>query len=398
MSTLRPARGTATAAPAREARPRPAEAGTRRAYWWQGREGRRYCALVYALGMLGLVFVFSSSFPHAGRPNSGADPSYFFRHHLVYFLLGLAAMLAVSSLRPLTLARGASWLMAGSVGLLLLLFVYGVRIGGSLNWMEVFGVRFQPSELVKAAYVLFMAMMVARGSRGGDNAKRIGLMVALTALLVIILLKQKDLGMAVLIMGIALGMALLGGMKLHWWSLLFLAVSAVGFAAAWTEPYRRARLLAWIDLAHHRSGVGYHVYGMLISLARGGVPGSGLGMSPDKWRTLPVPHTDSIFCVIGGELGLWGGVGVIALMALLGLWAFGIARNAPNRLGWFLAAGSGLALFLQAFINIAVATATVPVTGLTLPFISYGGTSLISCMILAGLVLSVAGEREQAEG
>lgn len=370
----------------------------RRVGWWEGREGRRYGALVYALGMLGLVFVFSSSFPQAGRPSSGADPSYYFRHHLVYFLIGLAAMLTVASLRPAQLARWAAWFMGGSTVLLLLLFPFGVRVGGSLNWMEIAGFRFQPSEIVKTAYVLFMAVTVASLSRGGNNTRRLGILVALTGLLVLVLLKQKDLGMAVLLVAIALGMALLGGMKLRWWSLLFFAVTALGLAAAWIEPYRRARILAWLDLPHHRSGVGYHVYGMLISLARGGVTGSGLGMSPDKWRTLPVPHTDSIFCVIGGELGLWGGVGVIVLMALLGVWAFTIARACPHRLGWFLAAGAGLALFLQAFINIAVATATIPVTGLTLPFLSYGGTSLISCMTLAGLVLSVAGERERAEG
>jgi cell division protein FtsW len=161
------------------------------------------------------------------------------------------------------------------------------------------------------------------------------------------------------------------------------------------EAYRWARVVIWWDLPHHRGGVGYHVYGMLISLARGGVLGSGLGMSRDKWVTLPVPHTDSIFCVIGGELGLWGGLGVLALMTLLGVWAFDIARRSPHRLGWFLAAGSGLALTLQAFINIAVATAAIPVTGLTLPFISFGGTSLIACLASAGLVLAVAAERAE---
>ncbi len=221
MSTLRPARGTATATPAREARPRRAEAGVRRVGWWEGREGRRYGALVYALGMLGLVFVFSSSFPQAGRPSSGADPSYYFRHHLVYFLIGLAAMLTVASLRPAQLARWAAWFMGGSTVLLLLLFPFGVRVGGSLNWMEIAGFRFQPSEIVKTAYVLFMAVTVASLSRGGNNTRRLGILVALTGLLVLVLLKQKDLGMAVLLVAIALGMALLGGMKLRWWSLLY---------------------------------------------------------------------------------------------------------------------------------------------------------------------------------
>jgi cell division protein FtsW len=117
-----------------------------------------------------------------------------------------------------------------------------------------------------------------------------------------------------------------------------------------------------------------------------------LGFSPDKWIALPYPHTDSIFCVIGGELGLWGGIGLIALIALLAIWAFAVARHCPHRLGFFVASAAGMMLALQGFLNIAVATASMPVTGLTLPFISAGGSSLISCLLTAGLVLSVAAE------
>jgi cell division protein FtsW len=117
-----------------------------------------------------------------------------------------------------------------------------------------------------------------------------------------------------------------------------------------------------------------------------------LGVSKDKWTTLPVPHTDSIFCVIGGELGLWGGITVIVLMMLLALGAFHVARRASTRLGWYLAASTGMALALQGFINIGVATALLPVTGLTLPFISHGGSSILSCLLATGIILAVAAE------
>jgi len=211
---------------------------------------------------------------------------------------------------------------------------------------------------------------------------------------VLLLLAQSDLGMAMLVLGVALGMALLAGVRGRYLLGLVLGVLAVAAVLVRPNPdsYRWARIASWLHPEEHLRGGGYHVYNMLIALARGGPGGAGLGMSPDKWRNLPVPHTDSIFCVLGGELGWWGAAGVIALMALLALWAFGIARRCPHRLGWFLAAGMGLTLALQGFLNIAVATALLPVTGLTLPFISAGGSSIICCLLATGVVLSVAAE------
>ena len=124
----------------------------------------------------------------------------------------------------------------------------------------------------------------------------------------------------------------------------------------------------------------------------------GLGMSPDKWKGLPVPHTDSIYCVIAGELGLWGAVGLLVLIVMVAVLAFKIARRSNSRMGYFLAAGIGISLALQALVNIAVATAVIPPTGLTLPFISAGGSSLVSCLIGAGLVLAVARHNQKQAG
>ena len=398
MTTPRPTRGTAIAAPAREARPRTAApgAGARASGgppptgWWALPEGRRFFMLVYALALLGVVFVFSSSFPRAGRPTSTDDPFYYFRHQLVALVLGFVAMMIVSRLSLRQLQWGSLGAMAVGMLLVLALFKFGTTVNGARNWMSFGPIRFQPAELTKVAYIGFMATLMACRSSFRERWQPLAWMGGVTALLVLVLIKQNDLGMAMLIMGTALGMAILGGMKLRYWFPSLLGILTLGLLAAHMEPYRWARLQAYWDLENHRSGVGYHVYGMLISLARGGPLGTGFGMSRDKWTTLPVPHTDSIFCVIGGELGLWGGLGVIALLTLVVVWAFQIARHSPDRLGWYMAAGSGLALGLQSFINIGVATATIPVTGLTLPFISYGGTSLIACLLSAGMVLAVA--------
>ncbi|NLO73446.1 MAG: FtsW/RodA/SpoVE family cell cycle protein, partial [candidate division WS1 bacterium] len=363
MTTLRPAREQTITAPVREPRARlgSSTGAVVHAYWWQWADGRRYFLLVYALALLGLLFVFSSSFPRASRPTNAEDPFFYFRHQFFALVLGMVLMLVVSHLR----LRHLQWLsligMGAGMLLVLSLFKWGVTVSGACNWLSIGGVRFQPAELTKVAYIGFMAYLLAYRSHFRVKWRPLAWMVGGTLALVFILIKQNDLGMAMLIMGIALGMALLGGLKFRYWILLLSAIAGLGLLAARMEEYRWARIEAWLDLANHRSGVGYHVYGMLISLARGGPFGTGFGMSREKWTTLPVPHTDSIFCVVGGELGLWGALGLIVLMTLLSLWAFHIARTSASRLGWYLAAGSGLALSLQAFINIAVATAPIPV-------------------------------------
>ncbi len=380
--------------PARElaARGR-AQAAPRERRSWLTPVGRRYFLLVYGLVIIGLVFVFSSSYPQAGRPTEqGGDPYYYFWVQLRYALAGLLGMLLVARIRIEHLARLAPWGFALGWLLMIAAAIWGGRVHGAACWLR-WPVPWQPSEFAKVAYLVLVAGCLARGPLPRESVGRIWLPVfALTAGMVFILLWQRDLGMAMLIVGFALGMALVGGMRWVYWVPLALGAGAAGLVLAWTQPHARVRLEAWLHPEEHVPGPGLHVYSMLIALARGGLGGQGLGFSPDKWTTLPFPHTDSIFCVIGGELGLWGGIGLIALVAFLAIWAFAVARHCPHRLGFFVASAAGMMLALQGFMNIAVATASMPVTGLTLPFISAGGSSLISCLLTAGLVLSVAAE------
>lgn len=360
---------------------------------WLGDGGRRYFLLVYALAILGLVYVFSASFPLAGRPTaSGGNPYYYFTRQLLFVGGGLILMLIVSRLPVRILAWLSVPALLVGAGLMIATLFVGYQIGGSRCWFP-WPLPWQPSELTKVAYVVFLALVLARKPLREENGMKVVLLVlAVASALALILMLQSDLGMAMLVLAIALVMLLLAGLQLRYWVPLLLGVVGVGVFLASLKPYRWARIEAWLHPEEHLQGAGYHIYNMLIALARGGPLGAGLGMSPDKWTSLPVPHTDSVFCVLGGELGLWGGVGVIVLMALLALWAFNVASQSRDRLGWFMAAGAGAALALQGFINIAVATATIPTTGLTLPFISSGGSSLVSCLLAAGVVLAVAAE------
>ncbi len=355
-----------------------------------GPMGRRFLVVVYGLVILGIVFVFSSSFPLAGRPTAGygdGDAYFFLKSQLKHAGYGLLGMVVVSLL-PLKLIERLSR-PAFLIGLIAMAAaaLLGREIGGARRWL--WGI--QPSEFAKVAYVATVALYLARGPMNGKNLYTVVLpIVVATGLMVGLLIKQSDQGMAMLVLMLALALAFLGGARLRYLVPIALSVLAAGISFALTKPYIVMRIKAWLRPEEYIHQAGYHIYSMLIAIARGGLFGSGLGMSPDKWKTLPVPHTDSIYCVIAGELGLWGALGVLCLVVLLAALAFRIGRSSNSRLGLYLAAGIGVALTLQAFVNIAVATAVIPPTGLTLPFVSAGGSSLVSSMVAAGLVLAVA--------
>ncbi len=274
--------------------------------------GRRYFLLVYALVVFGIVFVFSSSFPRAGRPTPGHGDAYsFLKSQLLFAGLGLLAMWGMSYLSPIRLARlRRPGLLIGLI-LMVVAIVWGRSVGGARCWLW----GFQPSEFAKLAYVIFCAATLAQGPVNWENRRPVILpLVAATAAMVVLLVEQSDQGMAMLIILLALAMALLGGARLRYLGAIAIGVAGAGLGFAAIKPYIWTRILAWLSPGDYLQGPGYHIYNMLIALARGGFTGMGLGMSPDKWRTLPVPHTDSIYCVIGGELGTWGAVAVLVSM------------------------------------------------------------------------------------
>jgi cell division protein FtsW len=374
---------------------------------WLTPLGRRYFLLVYGLVVLGLVLVFSASYPFAGRPTlHGNDPLHYFRLQLGYALLGLVLMLGVAKVRPRALIAW-SWVPGAALGfgwaLMVAAILYGHITGryvnGSCAWLP-WPVPWEPSEFAKLAFIVFVASRLAAGGpprrREQSGPIWIPIMGATVGTSVLLML-QQELGTALVIILVTLGMALIGGMRLRTWVPLTAVVGLLSLGVARAVPHAWHRFAVWLHPEKYLQGAGLHVYNMLITLAHGGVVGQGLGVSPEKWGALSERFTDSIFCVIGGELGLGGGVGIIALMVLLAVCAFQIARRCPHRLGFFIASGVGLSFAVQGFINIAVATASMPPTGMTLPFISYGGSSILSCLLGAGLVLAMAAD-EPARG
>jgi len=307
----------------------------------------------------------------------------------------------VSLIPPKLVRRMAPWAFGGGALLmgLALFSPWGVTLGGARRWLDLPGLPvFQPSELMKVAFIILLAHFLARRDEGEDEASTsFGWVIVLAAGIGGLLLLQRDQGMATIYSAIAFAMLLFAGMNL--WRLVPLALAAIGAALviAYQEPYRWRRIMAFIDLENAPPDDRYHILNMLIAQARGGITGMGLGMSPDKWRSLPAPHTDSIFSVIGAEMGLIGALVVLAAVALLTWRGLRIARRSSSAFGFYVAAGVATMLCAQSLAHIAVNTSCMPVTGLTLPFISGGGTSLLSASIGAGLVLGVSRYRRRGE-
>jgi len=351
---------------------------------------RRLFLLVYALTVAGIVFVFSASFAVASR--HGGDGYAYLKSQSQFALAGLVLMVAVSYLPLRWLQKLAFPVFALGCALMLAAALWGHEVRGARCW--IWG--FQPSEFAKVAFVVYLAALFARPlhaprHRGYETHKRVMVKATLAAAFVCgLLLLQSDQGMAMLVLAITFGMLYLGGMHRGLLTAGGLLAGGAGLIVASCKPYIWTRILAWLHPERYTDGPGLHIYSMLIALAKGHALGQGLGFSDGKWRTLPEPYNDSIFCVVGGELGLWGALLLLGGIVLLAVLAFDIARRSPSAMGWYAAAGCGMALVLQGLIHIAVTTNSIPVTGLNLPFISAGGSSLISSMMAAGIILAVS--------
>lgn len=363
----------------------------------RGPMDRVYFLLVWALMVTGIVFVFSASFPTAGSPDAAmvaGNPYHYLVRHSLYVALGLAAMIGVSLARPAMIRQAAVPLFVLSL-VLMVMAVYspwGVSHGGAPRWLNLPGLpEFQPSELGKFTMIMLLAGVLARKDEKRDNPGTVYAAVMLvTAVVVGILLMQRDQGMATIVSFIMVSLLLFAGMKKR--VLIPLVAGGLGTALfiAYQTPYRWRRIMAFINPEEAAPDDAYHILNMLAAQARGGITGAGLGMSQDKWGALPAPHTDSIFSVIGGEMGIIGGIAIIIAVMMLAYRGMYIARNARTPYGFYLATAVTAMLCLQSLAHIAVNTSCMPCTGLTLPFISGGGTSLLSAAIAAGFVLSVS--------
>ncbi|HET9438195.1 MAG TPA: putative lipid II flippase FtsW [Gaiellaceae bacterium] len=344
--------------------------------------------LTLGLVAFGLVMVYSAT--SASAALGDGDPMSFLKRQAVYALVGVVFMTLAARFDYHRLRYVAPPLVLAALVLCAAVLVLGPPINGARRWFIVGPASFQPSELAKLALCLFAAAYLARRKPPqtfGQLAKPLGILTAVFAGLIVV---EPDLGTTITLCGMMLAIFLVAGVPVR----LLLAAStlavAMGLIATWIEPYRRARVFSFLDPWSDAQGAGFQIVQATIGIGSGGITGAGLGEGVGKVSYLPEAHTDMIFAVIGEELGLIGATLVIAAFALLVVTGFRIAMRCQDPFGKLLAAGITALVGGQAAINLAAALGIAPLTGIPLPFVSYGGSSLVVLLTGVGVLLNIA--------
>ena len=337
-------------------------------------------SLPILLSVIGLFFVFEASYVRSF--GEFRDSFHYFKIQAVWILLGIGIMTILSYLDYHKLYYGAFFLMLVNIFLLFwCLFRY--RDKGKRRPPMDF--RFQPTEMAKLSAIIYLSSWFITKER-----KRFYSFIIPLGLLMFLIILQPDMGTAFIIFLLSIIIYFLAGIELHY-LLLLVPFSGISFyLLAKSSPYRVKRLLAFFDPKADPLGITYHINQILISLSNGGLFGQGFGSSKQKHLYLPEAHTDSIFAIIGEEVGFLGSFILICLFIFLIVYIFRIAEKAPDRFGRLLAGGIIAFFAVQTIINLASMVHIIPLTGVPLPFISYGGPNLLLSFALMGIVLNVA--------
>jgi cell division protein FtsW len=349
--------------------------------WW-------LLAIVATLVTIGTVMVFSAT---TGMEPGGTGANAYLVRHLIFIGLGVIAMFVLMHIdyhlwRPLSMPA-----ISGTLVLLLLVLVMGTEVYGARRWFDLGVTQAQPSELAKPALVIYLAAwLCGQGSRlqhWGVGLLQFG--VVLGSLIGLVML-EPDMGTSLVLATIGIGMMFVAGArKVHAAGLIVFG-GVFFMSLALSAEYRRERILAFLNPESNTSDTGWHLLQARLALGDGGLFGVGLGASRQKFTWLPAPHNDAIFAVIGEELGMIGAVLVIALFGLLGYRGMAIARRSSDRFGMLVSVGISTWLMFQALFNIGGVSAAIPFTGITLPFISYGGSSMVVSLAAVGILMNVS--------
>lgn len=348
---------------------------------------------------IGVTMVYSSSAIFAREKFGDAD--YFLKRQLASVIIGFGALM-IGKLMPLPLRQVHTYfILLFSLFLLALVHVPGVGItaGGAARWISIAGFSFQPSEFAKIALVFFMAYAL---DRKGPKLRQFGTgflpPMLISLILIVFVLVGKDLGNAVLMgLTVLLMMYVAGARPAYLVAQIVLGLPAFYQLIA-SVDYRRRRIMAFLNPWEHRQDEGFQIIQSFVAFQAGGWLGAGLGEGRQKLFYLPEAHTDFIFSVVGEELGL---LGVIFIMGLFAIWiwrALSIAWHAPSNYLQYLALGIGLTIGWLAILNMAVVMGLLPTKGVPLPFISYGGTSLVTNLFAVGVLLNISTRTSSEEG
>jgi cell division protein FtsW len=341
-----------------------------------------------ALVAFGLVMVYSAS---SARALLGSDdPAYYLKRQALYAVVGLVVLVLLSRTDYRRLRHAAGPLLLASFVLLVAVLAVGTAVNGARRWIPLGSLTFQPSELAKLALALWIAGLLARRPAPqtlADLVRPIGLVVGAACALILV---EPDLGSALAIVIMVAAILLVAGTPVRTLATGSGIAGMLVLAAIWFEPYRRARIFSFIDPWHDPQGAGFQSVQAMIALGSGGIFGVGLGESVQKIYYLPEASTDMIFAIVGEELGLVGVLAVIGAFALFAYAGLNIALHCHDPFGKRLAAGLTALVCGQAAVNVSAVMGLAPLTGVPLPFVSYGGSSLVVGLASVGILLNIA--------
>ena len=343
--------------------------------------------------MVGIVMIYSSSAVYAY--GKYGDSMYFVKRHLMYLAMGLILAIFCMTVPSRKIADHAKWIMLFSIILLIFVVIPGIgrEAGGARRWMRFAGFGFQPSEISKLALIIYLADLTARKRYLIQNFKYgflpplfiIGLMGALVLL-------EPDMGTAVSILFIGFVMLFIGGVRLRHLGFIMPGILPALSLAVVTKSYRLRRILIFFDPWKDARGAGFQLIQSFIALGSGGLVGVGLGQSKQKLFYLPEAHTDFIFSIIGEELGFLGSASVLILFAVLIWFSLRLSFKIADLFASRVVLGVAIMIAFEVIVNIGVSLGVLPTKGLPLPFISYGGTSLVCHMAAMGILFNMAKE------
>ncbi|MEP6767470.1 MAG: putative lipid II flippase FtsW [Acidobacteriota bacterium] len=347
-------------------------------------------AALIALSLFGCVMIYSASAVSAAQ--SGGNPYRYLVKQLIALVVGGIGAFVVYRTDYRKFSR--PWVVYGTFGLAWLLCVgalFHPPINNARRWLSLGPVMLQPSEMLKIGLALVLASLLARKVQStGDPERAMVASLVFTGAAAGVVILEPDMGTAVCYVMLCTVLFWLSGVRAR-----FFAIGAAGLvpllaALAFSASYRRARLLSFLKPEADPLGAGFQAIQSLIAVGAGGLSGNGLGGGKQKLFFLPYPHTDFIFAIVGEELGFLGAVAVVVCFGIVAWRGLRVARRAPDAFASYLAAGATALLVVQAFINVSVVLALVPTKGIPLPFVSYGGSSLVASWIAAGLILNIS--------
>jgi len=351
-------------------------------------EQRLLVLVTLSLVAFGLVMVYSAT--SAAAAIGAGNPMGFLERQGIYALAGLGLMIAASRFDYHRLRNLAPALVLTALGLCVAVLAVSPPVKGARRWIDLGPASFQPSELAKLALAVWLAAYLARKPVPrtlGELWRPVGMLTGLFSLL---LMLEPDLGTTIALVLMVAGTLVVAGVPIRVLAAAGAIVGALGMAAIWIEPYRRARMFSFLNPWDDAQGAGFQTVQAMIGMGSGGLAGEGLGQGVQKIFYLPEAHTDMIFAIVGEELGLIGSTFVIAAFGLFAYAGFRVALRCRDPFGKRLAAGLTSLVCGQAAVNLAAVLGVAPLTGIPLPFVSYGGSSLVVLLAGVGILLNIA--------